>query len=152
MKLQLNPIFEKLSGKLKGLVFVSYKEQIDGIATYIRSSPKRVRSKSQKQKNLNRAFQILSQKYKKLKTDTPSFATWQTEANKLKREQNRSWTAYKLFQSYFMKKYTQTIGLPTEPIDLSPGASFSYNDRSTRTWNTNSTYSVGPYGTGTYGS
>ncbi len=135
MKLQLNPIFEKLSGKLKGLVFVSYKEQIDGIATYIRSSPKRVKPLSQKQKNLNRAFQILSQKYKELKADTLSFATWQMEANRLKREQNRSWTAYKLFQSYFMKHYTQTIGLSTEPIDLSPGASLSYNDRSTRTWN-----------------
>ncbi len=135
MKLQLNPILEKLSGKLKGLVFVSYKEQIDGITTYIRSSPKRVRSKSQKQKNLNRAFQILSQEFKELKADVMAFSTWQKEAQKLKEKENRSWTAYKLFQSYFMKQYTQSIGLSTEPIDLSPGTSFSYNDRLTRIWN-----------------
>ncbi len=135
MKIQFNPIIEKLSGKLKGLVFVSHKDDLKNLGTYVRSAPVRIALRSQKQTNSSRAFQILNQKYRELKADPTAFSTWQTEAQHLRNLENKVWTAHKLFISYYMKQYTQTKGLEVVPISLSPGTSLSYENRSTRLWN-----------------
>ncbi len=151
MKIQFNPIIEKLSGKLKNLIFISHREDLKNMKPYIRSKAKPRAKLSIRQINSNRAFQILNQKYRDLKANPIAFSTWQKEAQRLKKLEHKVWTAHKLFISYFMKQYTQTIGLQTKPINLSSGTSPSYNDRSTRTWNSISTYGTGSFGSGTYG-
>ncbi len=150
MKLKLNPIIDKISGKLQNLIFISPKKGLGSFQSYVRTPPKPRNSLSIKQINSSKAFKIIVQKYHELKSDLTAYQTWKTASDNLRQTENRYWTVYKLFMSIYMKKYTQNIGLPTEPIDLSSGSSLDYEHRNTRIWNPTTGYGKGTFGTGTY--
>ena len=86
MKVDLHPLLKKLSGKFKGLVFVAKNKKLVDNNTikesevYIRSLPRRKTPKSVRQDNLNKAFKILTIKFKELKADASAYETWKTQA------------------------------------------------------------------------
>ena len=159
MKVSLNPIIEKLSGKIKGIIFVSKNKRLVGddsklsTEVYIRSSYNKQKPNSIKQDNINKAFKIMVTAFNQLKANKPAYETWIKEAKTLETQMNRTVTAYLLFTTFFMTKYTHTLGQEVEPINLSSGLSLSYNDCNTRSWNKNhlSGYGTGTYGTGAFG-
>ncbi len=138
MKLQLNPIFETLSGKLKNLVFVSKKLVTKDNKTnenvYIRSYPKKRQKTSILQDNLNIALKIIVQNFKDLKSDETAYQTWKDQAKQMEEELDRSLTAYLLFSTYYLTKYTHTLGSEVLPKDLSNGTSLNWEHRNTRSW------------------
>jgi len=159
MKLQFHPIIEKLSGKLKDLVFVTKKVPMKGDpshlnhSTYIRSKPVRTAPTTLRQDHLNLAFKIVSESYQILKASPDSFVTWREAAKELSQRDNKTLSSYHLFQSYFMTLYTHTLGIDVKPEYLSPGLSLSYAHRDTRSWNsiTPQGYGTRTYGAGSYG-
>ncbi len=140
MKVELNPILEKLSGRIKDLVFVVKnktllsKGTIKDPVVYIRSAPKKSAPPSIKQDHLNQAFKILIAKFKELKQDAEAYKTWQIEAKRIRDTENRSLTAYNLFTSFYMTAYTHTIGIDVTPNNLSDGISLNWQDRFSRSW------------------
>ena len=159
MKIQFHPIIEKLSGKLKDLVFVTKKTPMKGSPgdlsrdVYIRSKPVRQAPTTIRQDNLNSAFKIISESYQTLKLSPDSFSTWLKAADSLSKRDDKVISAYQLYQSYFMTLYTHTLGIDVRPEYLSPGVSLSYEHRGTRSWNTltPSGFGVNTYGAGAYG-
>ena len=158
MKIQLNPFIEKLSGKLKGIVFVLKNKKMINNAqnlspdVYIRSSPIKKADKSIKQNNLNKAFKIIAKAYQELKSDASAYKTWQTQAKLEEQNLQRTVTAYLLFQSYFMTMYTHTLGIDVEPINLYISSNFTWDNRNQVSWTKKSKgYGTGSYGTGTFG-
>ena len=158
MKVNLHPIIKKLSGKIKGLVFVSKKNQMVGdenkinTEVYIRSVYKKLKPPSIKQTNMNTAFKIMASRFNELKTDTLAYETWKTEAKILETKLNRTVTAYLLFTTYYMTNYTHTLGIDVLSNSLSNGSSLSWQDRDTRLWNQSipTSYGTGSFDTGTY--
>ncbi len=158
MKVQFQPILEKLSGKIKDLVFVAKtrplvdEKALTNPEVYIRSMPKRTAPTSIRQDNLNKAFKILTFKFRELKESPSAYESWKVEASILQERFNRHLNAYQLFISYYMTKYTSTLGIDVQPNNLPNGTSPNWQDRSTRSWfikaSTSfgtSTYATGPY-------
>ncbi|MDH5681094.1 MAG: hypothetical protein OEZ36_05885 [Spirochaetota bacterium] len=140
-KVQLDPAFMKWSGELGNFVYVSRgKTVVDGVV--IKDSYQIVRQKgvrtapfTQKQINVQTAFQIVKDKWNLLKANATALASWQDQANALEVELNRdSITSHQVFVSYFMEKYFDTLGSMVTPADISDGTSLSYADRGTRVW------------------
>ncbi|MDH4127639.1 MAG: hypothetical protein OEV44_02715 [Spirochaetota bacterium] len=139
MKVQLNPAFDKLSGRLNRIVFFSKaKEMVDDsiIAshTYARALSPRTSELSIVQANIILAFQIVTQKFNALKLDAVAYQTWVTEAAVQEALLLRTVTAIQLFRSFYLTKYVSTLGVFVQPIDLSNGTSLSYVDRDSRVW------------------
>ncbi len=139
MKIELNPMIEKLSGKLDGLVLVSIdKELVDGknikkTHTYLRKKRFRA-SHSIPQDNLNKAFKIMSVKFKELKANLLAYETWRIQAKAYEDELSRNVTAYLLFTTYYMTMYTHTLGSDVRPTNLSNGTFLLWSERSMRKW------------------
>ncbi len=158
MKVQFQPILEKLSGKIKDLVFVAKtrplvdEKALTNPEVYIRSMPRRTAPTSIRQDNLNKAFKILTLKFRELKENSSAYETWKVEASRLQDQFNRHLNAYQLFISYFMALYTSTLGIDVQSNDLSNGISLNWQDRSTRSWfiNSSTSFGAGSYGTGSY--
>ncbi len=156
MKLKLNPILEKLSGKLKNLVFVSKKivtkDKSINAEGYIRSAPKKRISTSIRQDNMNIALKILIQNYHDLKQNPSAYQSWIHQAKLLETQLNRTLTPYILFTTYYLTMYTHTLGNDVLPENLSDGTSLHYNHRQTRSWiNKPKGFGTGSFGTNTYG-
>jgi len=156
MTLNLNPLIDKIKGKLKGLVFVNRKYPLlkgNGESVYIRSTPSKRNSSSIIQDNINEAFKIISKEYQILKGSPQSFLSWQNQAKVEEIRLQRPVSAYTLFQSYFMTLYTHTVSSSVKPDYISSGISLHYDHRITRSWNsvTPEAYGTNSYGLGAYG-
>ena len=157
MKIQFNPFIEKLSGKLKDIVFVlKNKKMLNNNQNlspdvYIRSLPKKSIVKSIKQNNLNKAFKLIAQKYKDLKLDASAFKTWQTQAKEQEKLLSRTVTAYLLFQSFYMTMYTHTLSINVEPTNLYIKTPLTWNNKNQASWTSiTNGYGTGSYGTNTF--
>ncbi len=139
MKVQLNPTFDKLSGKANRIVFFAkQKEMVDDsiIAsfTYARPLTRKTLALSIVQENIVLAFQIVTQKFNELKLDVVAYQTWIDQAAVLETQLGREVTAHQVFRSFYTTKYVSTLGVFVVPLDISAGTSLNYVDRDSRNW------------------
>ncbi len=139
LKVQLNPTFDKISGKLNRIVFFAMKKELvdDNIVasqTYARALSPKSGIQSIVQDNIVLAFQLVVNKFNALKLDAAAYLTWTSEAEAMSILYKRTVTAYQMFMSYYMTKYASTLGVYVKPTDLSAGTSLNFADRASRIW------------------
>lgn len=139
MKVQLNPAFDKISGKMNRIVFCGKKKEmvddnIIGSYVYARVLSPKTAILSVIQDNMVLGFQIVTQKFNALKLDTAAYQTWIDQAAIYEAQLGRTVTAHQLFRSYYLTKYATTLGVFVNPTDLSAGSSLSWADRDSRVW------------------